>query len=151
LLRLYGARNLVPAPLAGDGSSNASDASLTLFGVADPLAPAGQKMVTDGMVTEVAAELTAQGLTPVPQLGFAGALAVDAQGRFAGIVALRSPVVAGTATARQAALVPAAALRAFLGAQRVVLASGPQTAVAQTAVAQTAMAQSVVQVICVRK
>ena len=36
LLRLYGVRNLVPAPLAGDAASTSG--ALTLFGIADALA-----------------------------------------------------------------------------------------------------------------
>ncbi len=37
LVRLYGARNLVPAMLGGEGTQTGE---LTLVGVADPLAPA---------------------------------------------------------------------------------------------------------------
>jgi hypothetical protein len=132
LLRLYGARNLTPAPLAGDGSGSTD---FTLFGIADPLAQPG-----DSAVTTTTAQLTAQGIVPAPKLGFAGAAAVDAQGRFAGIVELKSPVVAGpTSGAQQAALVPAAAVRAFLSAQAIAPAAG-----------HAAMDQSVVRVICVR-
>ena len=133
LLRLYGARNLAPAPLAGESSK--ADA-LTLFGIAGPLAQAG-----DGTVTSTPAHLTAQGVEPAPILGFSGAAAVDAQGRFAGVVALKSPVVAGAgAMSRLATLVPADAVRAFLGAQGIALATG-----------HAAMDQSVVRIICVRK
>ena len=133
LLRLYGVRNLVPAALAGDGGSG--DA-LTLFGIADPLAQG-----SDNTVTSSAAQLTAQGVEPAPKLGFSGAAAVDAQGRFAGIVALKSPVVAGTGPVSQGAtLVPVAAVRAFLQAQSVALAAS-----------HNAVDQSVVRIICVRK
>jgi hypothetical protein len=132
LLRLYGARNLVPAPLDGDGDAGTD---LTLFGIADPLAQAG-----DSAVTSATAQLTAQGIVPAPKPGFSGAPAVDAQGRFAGIVELKSAIVAGlTSGAQQAALVPAAAVRAFLSAQAIAPAAG-----------RAAMDQSVVRVICVR-
>ena len=86
LLRLYGAANLIPAPLAGDASTSAD---LTLYGIADPLTQ------NDGAVTKAAAQITPQGIVPAPQPGFTGAPAIDAQGRFAGIVALKAPVVAG--------------------------------------------------------
>ncbi len=133
LLRLYGARNLVPAPLAG-GNGKGDD--LTLFGVADPLAQAG-----GGAVTSAVAHLTPQGVEPAPKLGFSGAAAIDAQGRFAGVVELQSAVVAGTGpVSQQATLVPADAVRAFLQAQGITPVAG-----------RTTIDQSIVRVICVRK
>jgi len=133
LLRLYGVRSLVPAALAGD--SNAGD-QLALIGIADPLAQPG-----DGSVTAASAHLTAQGLDPAPKLGFSGAAAVDAQGRFAGMVDLKSPVVAGmTSAAGQATLVPAEAVRAFLTAQKIAVPGG-----------HAPINESVVRVICVRQ
>ena len=132
LLRLYGARNLTPAAFAGS-DNNADD--VTLVGVADPLAQAG-----DAGVTRTPVHLTPQGLDPVPKLGFSGAAAVDPQGRFAGIVELKSPVVAGpTAAGPQAALIPAATVRAFLGKQGIAPATD-----------RAAIEQSIVRVICVR-
>lgn len=133
LLRLYGVRDLLPAPLAGNTANTSG--TLTLYGTADaPAEPGG------ATVTATAAQLNAQGLDPTPKLGFAGAAAVDDQNRFAGIVALKSPVVAGLgAVAPKAALVPADAVRSFVQAQGVALASGRAT-----------MSQSVVRVICVR-
>ncbi len=132
LLRLYGARNLIAAPLAGE--SGKTD-TLTLFGIADPLAQAG-----DGKVTSAAAHVGAQGVEPAPQLGFSGAAAVDTQGRFAGVVELKPPVIAGAGTeGQQAALIPADAVRAFLAAQGIAPAAG-----------HAAMNQSVVRIICVR-
>ena len=83
---------------------------------------------------------SAQGLDPAPKLGFSGAAAVDAQGRFAGMVDLKSTVVAGAGAVSQATLVPAETLRAFLQAQNIAPASG-----------RTPIDQSVVRVICVRK
>lgn len=133
LLRLYGARNLTPASLGGDAGA-ATD--LTLFGVADPLAQSG-----GGAASSAAAELTGQGIAPAPNLGFSGAAAFDGQGRFAGLVALKSAVVAGAGPlAPQAALVPAAAVRAFLVAHGIA-----------TAARTASIDQSVVRLICVRK
>ncbi len=133
LLRLYGAQSLNPASLAGTGGV---DNDLTLVGIADPTAQAG-----GDAVTSTPAHVTAQGIEPVPRLGFSGAAAVDARGRFAGVVELKSPVVAGIgAHSLVAELVPATAVRAFLTAQGVAVANG-----------HAAMDQSVVRVICVRQ
>ncbi len=131
LLRVYGAQNLAPAAL---GDSGAGD-DLTLVGIADPLAQAG-----GGAVTRAPAHRSAQNLDPAPKLGFSGAAAVDAQGRFAGMVDLQSTAVAGAGAVSQAALIPAETLRAFLQAQNIAPASG-----------RNAIDQSVVRVICVRK
>jgi hypothetical protein len=133
LIRVYGARNLSPAALAGE--SGKSD-DLTLVGVADPLAQEG-----GAAVTTASAHLTAQGVEPAPRLGFSGAAAIDAQGRFAGMVELKSPMVAGIGTGtQQATLVSADAVREFLAAHAVAPAAG-----------HGAIDQSVVRVICVRK
>ena len=132
LLRIYGARNLVPATLGGETGAG----TLTLYGIADPLAQPG-----DGTVSSAAAQLTPQGLSPAPKLGFAGAAALDAQGHFAGIVELNSPVVAGAGPVTLgAALVPADTVRAFLTAQGITLAAG-----------SAPIDRSIVRVICVRK
>lgn len=139
LMRVYGGRNLVPAALGGE--SGKGDA-LTLFGVADPLAQGG-----DAAVTSVAARRSGQAVEPPPRLGFAGAAAVDAQGRFTGMVDLRSPATAGGGSVLPlATIVPADAIRSFLAAQGVT----PQTAAAPAA-DHAAMDKSVVRVICVRK
>jgi len=135
LLRLYGARNLVPAMLGGEGSQGGE---LTLVGVADPLAG-------EGGVTSVPASLTAQGLDPAPKLGFSGAAAVDAQGRFAGMVDLKPAAVAGSgAAALGATVLPADAIRGFLQAH----GAAPSAA---NAGQPAPMAQSILRVICVRK
>jgi hypothetical protein len=135
LIRLYGARNLVPAPLA-DASVQSGD--VTLIGVADPLAQTG-----DSVATGVPARLTAQGVDPTPKLGFSGAAAVDARGRLAGMVDVRPPVVAGSggAAGQGATLVPVETIRAFLQTQHITPA----------AAANAAINQSVLRVICVRK
>jgi hypothetical protein len=146
LLRLYGAPNLVPATLS-DESVQSGD--VTLVGVPDPLAQTG-----DAEPASAPARITAQGIEPVPKPGFSGAAAVDARGRLAGMVDLKPPAVAGmaelkpsigaggvAAPAQAATLVPAAAIRDFLQAQRITPARN----------SATAMDQSVVRVICVRK
>jgi hypothetical protein len=134
LLRLYGAHNLNPAAFVGD----AAGTNLTLFGIADPLAQ------NDGTVTKAAAQITPQGVVPAPPPGFTGAPAIDVQGRFAGIVALQTPGVAGgSSVPLQASLVPAATVRAFLTAQGIV-PGAPDAG-------HIAMDQSVVRLICVRK
>ena len=139
LLRLYGARNLVAAALGGESSKGDVAA---LFGVADPLGQAG-----DATVTSVAARRSGQGVEPLPKLGFAGAAAVDAQGRFAGMVDLKSPAAAGGgAVLPQATIIPADAVRGFLTAQGIT----PETPAAFAA-DHAAIEKSVVRVICVRK
>jgi len=130
LLRIYGARNLIPASLGGQTGAG----TLTLYGVADPVAQPG-----DGVVSSAAAQLTGQGLDPAPKFGFAGAAAFDAQGRFAGIVQLKPPAVAGTVTLG-ATLVSADTVRAFLSTQGIIAAAGSGP-----------IDQSIVRVICVRK
>jgi peptidoglycan hydrolase-like protein with peptidoglycan-binding domain len=132
LIRLYGADNLVPAPMA----STSQGQELTLVGVTDPLAQAG-----GGAVTTMSARWSGQSIEPAPKPGFSGAVAVDAQGRFAGMVQVNSPVVAGNGPATaQAMLVPADTVRAFLTSHGVTPAGG-----------HGAIDQSVLRVICVRK
>jgi hypothetical protein len=134
LIRLYGARNLVAAPLA-DAGVQAGD--VTLIGVADPLAQAGDAPAS------VPARLTGQGIDPAPKLGFSGGAAVDARGRLVGMVDLRPPVVAGSggAAGQGAALVPVEAIRAFLQAQHIALGTATSGSINQ----------SVLRVVCVRK
>ncbi len=133
LLRVYGAGNLAPAGLAGE---NSKDDNLTISGVADPLAQSG-----GGAVTSVAARLTPQGLQPAPQPGFAGAAVVDPKGHFAGVLDLKSAVVAGSgSTSQQAMLIPTDVVRSFLAAQGITPAAG-----------HGAIDQSIVRVICIRK
>ncbi len=134
LLRVYGARNLVPAALADD---SVQSGDLTLVGVADPLSQAG-----DATATSAAAHLTAQGIEPAPKPGFSGAALVSSQGRVAGMVDLKTTAVAGNGAASQTAtLVPVGAIRAFLQAQHITPAAAEAAPVIQ----------SVVRVICVRK
>jgi len=141
LVRLYGARDLVPAPFA---ESNIEGGDLTLIGIADPLAQNGD------VATAVQARLSQQTIEPAPKLGFSGAAAADARGRLAGMVDLRPATIAGMMDLRPAitgnggqavALVPVETIRAFLQAQQV----------APPGATSGAVNQSVLRVICVRK
>jgi hypothetical protein len=142
LLRVYGVPDLVPAAFTGDAGKGPD---VTLVGIADPQTQSG-----GSAVSTVAAKLKGDTVEPSPQLGFSGGAALDAQGRFAGMIELKTPVVAavGAANAQpQATVVPASAVRAFLDGQKV--AAGAPTTVGHGG-PEAAMA-SVVRVICVRK
>jgi peptidoglycan hydrolase-like protein with peptidoglycan-binding domain len=133
LLRIYGARGLKPLNLAAGGGNTAVD----LTGIADP-----QNQGGGNAVSSVKASVNGSDLSPAPALGFSGAAAMDADGKFAGLVQLKPVLVAGPAngTPSQAALVPADAIRDFLKANDVNAAGTSADAKA-----------SVVRVICVRK
>jgi Trypsin-like peptidase domain len=137
LLRLYGARNLVPAALA---DTRVESGDVTLIGIADPLAQTGDAAVA------TPARLSASILEPAPKLGFSGAAVVDARGRLAGMVDLRPSVVAGASAGPVVTMVPTESIRALLQAQRIAPAPADGAAVNQTAINQ-----SVLRVICVRK
>jgi hypothetical protein len=140
LLRIYGARGLKPLGL-GNG---AAKTGVELTGIADP-----QNQGGGAAASSVKATTTQVGsgndlaLAPPPAVGFSGAAAFDADGKFAGIALLKPVVVAGPANAApaaQATLVSADTVREFLKANAVNAADGPSEAKA-----------SVVRVICVRK
>ena len=137
LLRVFGASALTPAALVHEG---ASASALTLVGIADPKAQGGERAATT-----VAARLDGDSLDPSPQPGFAGAAAVDAQGRIFGMVTLKAPVLAsaGAASVPAATVVPVAAIRQFLDSQYVTPATGRAGLDGARA--------SVVRVICVRR
>ena len=139
LLRIYGARGLKPLGL-GNG---AAKAGVELTGIADP-----QNQGGGAAASSVKATTTQVGsgndlaLAPPPAVGFSGAAAFDADGKFAGIALLKPVVVAGppnAASAAQATLVSADTVREFLKANAVNAADGSSEAKA-----------SVVRVICVR-
>jgi hypothetical protein len=138
LLRLYGARDLDPAPLATEAPNAVQ---VTLIGIADPQAQAGGSKV--GTIAARLGASNGAAIEPVPGLGFAGAAVLDGQGQVAGMVELKPAIVAGPPAAAQAALVSAAAIRKFLADQNIEPATGRVT-IDQ---AKT----SVVRVICVRK
>jgi hypothetical protein len=138
LLRIYGAAEVVPAGFSGDPTKTPE---LTLVGISDPQNQAGA-----GAISSVAARLRGEVVEPTPQLGFSGAAVLDGQGRMAGMVELREPVVAAVsagAAQPRATVVPAAAISAFLAEQKIA----PATA----GTALDAAKASIVRVICVRK
>jgi peptidoglycan hydrolase-like protein with peptidoglycan-binding domain len=140
LLRIYGARGLKPLGL----SDGAAKAAVELTGISDPQNQGGGAAASS--VKASVAQVDGggdQALSPAPALGFSGAVALDGDGKFAGIALLRPAIVAGPSTAAptaQAALVPADTVRDFLKANGVNAAGGSRDAKA-----------SVVRVICVRK
>jgi peptidoglycan hydrolase-like protein with peptidoglycan-binding domain len=141
LLRIYGARGLKPLGL----NNGAAKSAVEITGIADP-----QNQGGGAAASSVKASIVQVGsggdlaLSPAPGLGFSGAAALDADGKFAGMALLKPLVVAGppnAGPATQATLVSADTLREFLKANGVNAAgSGPADAKA-----------SVVRVICVRK
>jgi peptidoglycan hydrolase-like protein with peptidoglycan-binding domain len=133
LLRIYGPRGLKPLNLTGGNGKTAVD----LIGIADPQSQGG-----GNAVSSVKANVNGADLAPAPAIGFSGAAAVDADGKFAGLAQLKPVLVAGSSNGAppQAALVPADAIRDFLKANGV-------SATGTSADAKT----SVVRVICVRK
>jgi hypothetical protein len=137
LVRLYGARDLVPITLTG-GNSQGGD--LRLFGIDDPLVQKEQ-----GAVTSSRARLTGLDVEPAPALGFAGAAAVDMRGVFVGMIDFKPAIVAANDVSSHttATLVPVEPIRAFLKAHNV----SPTIAPNSPAEAE----QSVVRIICVRK
>ena len=138
LLRLYGAPDFKPAALTPGG---APSGDLTLVGIADPQTQRG-----GSAVSALTARLGGDALQPAPQPGFAGAAALDAQGRVSGMVALKSSLEAsagGAAAPLQAGVVPVATIQRFLTAQGVMPAAGRASA--------DAVKASLVRVICVRK
>ena len=142
LLRIYGARGLKPLGL-NDGAARSA---VELTGIADP-----QNQGGGAIASSVKAAIAQNGgggggdlvLSPAPALGFSGAVALDTDGKFAGIALLKPAVVAGppnAAAAAQAMLVPADTVREFLKANGVNAEAG-----------STDAKSSVVRVICVRK
>jgi len=129
LLRLYGAHDLVPAGLAEEPLAESAD--LVLFGVADPRVQNG-----GAAVTKAPARLAHTLITPVPQSGFAGAAAVDAQGRFAGLVDVE-PAAGSEPPA--AVLVGAGSVHGFLAAHGIAASAARGTT-----------ERSVLRVICLR-
>ena len=140
LLRVYGPRKLKSLSLApGVADSNAED--VTLVGIPDPKEHEG-----GGKLTEIKARLvdgnSIELRQPVPMAGFSGAAALDGQGRFLGITAMRNAVVASTAPAAPPVrLIQAGAIRDFLDAHHVM----PAASHAGDA------RDSIVRIICVRK
>jgi peptidoglycan hydrolase-like protein with peptidoglycan-binding domain len=140
LLRVHGAPDLVPLSFVADAPKGPD---LTLIGIADPQTQGG-----GSAISTVPARLKGETLEPAPQPGFSGAAALDSQGRFVGMVGLKTAVTAnvGAAGAQpQATLVSAAIIRNFLAAQKLALAAAARSG------GVDAVKASLVRVICVRK
>jgi peptidoglycan hydrolase-like protein with peptidoglycan-binding domain len=137
LLRLYGATDLIPAALGPDG---ARAGELMLAGIADPALQNGRHTVS-----MMAARLAGDSLQPPPPAGFAGAAALDPQGRVSGLVQIKPAVVASTGAnaPAPAQLAPLAAVSKFLSAQGVTPTGGRAGAEAARA--------ALVRVICIRR
>jgi peptidoglycan hydrolase-like protein with peptidoglycan-binding domain len=139
LLRIYGARGLKPLNIAASASKTALD----LTGISDPQNQRGAAAASSvkATVAQVGGGSDVA-LSPPPALGFSGAAALDADGKFAGIALLKPVLVAGpaNATPAQATLVSADTVHDFLKAHSVNASGESPDAKA-----------SVVRVICVRK
>jgi peptidoglycan hydrolase-like protein with peptidoglycan-binding domain len=140
LLRIYGARGLKPLSLA----NGAAKSGIELTGIADPQSKGGAAAASSVKASIAqAGSGNDQALSPAPAVGFSGAVALDSDGKFAGIALLKPVVVAGppnATPAAQAVLVPADIVHDFLKANGVSAAGTSSDAKA-----------SVVRVICVRK
>ncbi len=138
LLRLFGARGLVPLGLGGKANAGALDVT----GIADPQNQGGGSAVSVAKAQASPAPSGDPMLSPAPGLGFSGAAVRDNGGNFVGIAVLKPAVVAGPVPPTpQAVLAPAEAVRAFLQTNGVTIGD---------AVGGDAK-PSVVRVICVRK
>jgi peptidoglycan hydrolase-like protein with peptidoglycan-binding domain len=134
LMRVHGARDLVPIGLLGPAARHEA---VALVGVADPQTQGG-----GGTVSTVTTRTgSASALDAAP--GFSGAAAIDRDGRLVGMAAIKTPVIAGPTQPPQASVVPLERMINFLEANYVA----PQSARPGTDAAKTA----VVRVICVRK
>src|SRR5207245_959416 len=91
LLRVHGAGDLPTLALAPDEASD-----VVIAGIADPQAQAGGSAVSTARGRVAAAPGGgARAIEPPPPAGFAGAAAVDAEGRVVGMVQLRVRLLAG--------------------------------------------------------
>ncbi|MEX0752537.1 MAG: serine protease [Xanthobacteraceae bacterium] len=143
LIRVYGNRDLVPLPLAGEAVPGRE---FTIVGVADPKTQAGGAAASTARARLDAGGGKSRAIDPVPISGFSGAAAIDGGNGFAGMVQLKPQILAGAEPSdlpAPATIISAEAIRDFLRAQSVQPASG------NCEVAQAKA--SVVRVICVRK
>jgi hypothetical protein len=137
LLRIYGVHGLKPITLDGGGAKG----SLELVGIADPQNQGGGSAASRVKASIAQGGGSEPALSPAPALGFSGAAALDANGRFAGLVLLKPAIVAGlSAPAAQAVLAPAETVQTFLKTNNVTALDGSSDAKA-----------AVVRIICVRK
>ena len=137
LLRFYGARQMVPVRLDAAASK---PGELTLAGIPDPKQHEGRRTLTEikaRLVDASRIELR----QPVPMAGFSGAAALGADGRFLGMMKMRSVVLASAEPVLPPVrLIDAATIRGFLSAQNVATVSA----------ASGDARASIVRIICVR-
>jgi hypothetical protein len=141
LLRVYGVPDLTSADFAAE---DIRGPDVTLIGIADPQLQAG-----GSATSTMAARLKGENLDPAPPPGFSGAAVLDARSRPVGMIELRTPMLAaiGSANAQpRATIIPASAIRAFLGAQQL-----PAAQLAPGGARIERASNSVVRVICVRR
>jgi hypothetical protein len=146
LLRVYGRRRMSPLSLSSEtpkaGEKTGTKASeLTLIGIPDPKEQDGPKKLTE-IKARLADGSAIELRQPAPMAGFSGAAALDAQGRFVGMMQMRAFVLASTeAAAPPVRLISATTIRDFLTTQHVATAETPAANVKA----------SLVRIICVRK
>ena len=137
LLRVYGPRKLSPLAL---GPAALKKGDLTLIGIPDPKEQNGARKLTE-IKARLAEGNAIELRQPVPMAGFSGAAALDAQGKFLGMMAMQSFVLASTEPAAPPVrLITVGTIRDFLTAQNVVPATDGDDAKA-----------AIVRIICVRK
>lgn len=145
LLRVYGRRNLKAvtfAPAVADGNA------LTLVGVPDPHIQNGNARPAE-IKARLSGATALEPNDPVPVAGFSGAVALDAQGRVAGMMETRTMMLASAeAAAPPMRLIPAGAIRDFLAAHHVKTAQDSGKDGSKTASDARA---AVVRIICVHK
>ena len=92
LLRVYGTHNVSPLALAADAVKKGD---VTLVGIPDPKEQNGAKKLTE-IKARLAESNAIELRQPVPMAGFSGAAAVDAQGRFLGMMQMQNFALAST-------------------------------------------------------
>jgi hypothetical protein len=140
LLRLYGIKPFKPLTLA---SQSGTVPEALLVGIADPQQQDGGRAVSTTRARFAGVADGTRAIEPAPVAGFAGAAAVDAQGRLTGMAAPRATTGSSLDAPPRTVLVPVEAIRAFLAAQQVAASDGTTSL--------DAAKDSVVRVICVRK
>lgn len=138
LLRIYNSRKLSPLSLP---RATAKSGDITLAGIPDPKESSGRATITD-VKARLGDGNSIELRQPVPMAGFTGAAAIDNDGRFVGMTAMRNAVLASIQpSAPPVRLVRAEQIGAFLEAQHI----------APPAVAAANPRDAVVRIICVRK
>lgn len=136
LLRVHGVSNLKPLRLSSDPPNGAD---LTLLGIAEPDLQAGARKVSTAAAKLRGVNGTRVLLDAAPARGFVGGAALDAQGRFVGMI---DGAASNGAPKSPPAFIPTATIRKFLDRAGIAPADGGGEAAAAR--------ESIVRVICVR-